>query len=184
MSIIRVNQAWAVPAMMLASALVAALATYMALSTSRDGAMVTESKPMSADKPATMPMQKVPNDMTEYELILSENLPKMMHVVFGHQEALGITAEQRKALDELMADHPAKVMPIFAQSIELEKKLGQQIVQSGVAAEPLMDQLKQLSQWKLEATVIHIGCVQRLRQILSPEQYQQLLALLPAEGKH
>jgi len=184
MKIFPINQAWAVPAMMLVSALVATLVTYMALNTSRDGAMIIESKPMSTDTHATMTMQKAPNDMTEYELILSENLPKMMHVVFGHQEALRITAEQRKALDELMSDHPAKVMPIFAQSVELEKKLGQQIVQSGVAAEPLMDQLKQLSQWKLEATVIHIGCVQRLRQILSPEQYQQLLGLLPAEGKH
>ncbi len=176
MSIIRVNQAWAVPAMMLASALVAALATYMALSTSLDGTGIT--------KTSSMPMQKAPNDMTEYELILSENLPKMMHVVFGHQQALGISANQRKALDELMAEHPAKVMPIFARSVDLEKQLGNQIVQEGEGADALMAKLKQLSDWKLEATVIHIGCVQKLRQILTPEQYQQLLGLLPAEGKH
>lgn len=182
MKIIRDNQAWAVPALMLASALVASLVTYMALKTTLTSQEMTQPAPMSEQMPSSM-TEKV-NDMTEYELILSENLPKMMHVVFANQEKLGISVDQRKALDELMADHPAKVMPIFAQSVDLEKQLGKQIVQDGASAESISAQLKQLSDWKLEATNIHISCVQKLRAILSQEQYQQLLMLLPAAGKH
>lgn len=118
----------------------------------------------------------------QYSLILPYNLPHLMGIVNDKEKGgqLHLGEAQRQALDRLVQDVRA-VLPLkLKEAQQLENAIGRAVLDGQTPGQLTVD-LDRLQQLKRDAAEIHIGCVNRVRQVLSVEQYTQLIKLALAK---
>lgn len=115
--------------------------------------------------------------MNHYALILPQNLPHLMGVISKRGDELGLNEKQQAAFKAVMAEVPAAIGGRFKAAQAEEAAIARAVLHEGATPEALATSLDRLAASKREAAEIHIRCVNRVRQILEPAQYEKLLAL-------
>jgi len=112
--------------------------------------------------------------LQHYSLLLPYNLPHLMQAMKGRSTELGIDDEQKHSLAGLVFEIRAMLQPRFEEAAALEQDIARAAL-DGQTKEQLAGQLDRLQELKRESAEIHIDCVNRVRNALSPEQYAHLL---------
>lgn len=115
--------------------------------------------------------------LPDYALILPANLPHLMQTINREGEALKLSASQKEAFAAILAQVPAAIWPKLTEAQTLEQEIARMVLRQGAPLQTVAARLDQLGKLKREAANIHIGCIERVRGILSAEQYASLLTL-------
>lgn len=114
--------------------------------------------------------------LKEYALIFPANMPHLMETIGAHRNELGLTEAQNAEVDAIFAEVPARIRPLFSKAKTLETTIANDVL-SGALLEDLGPRLDELAAVKREVAEIHIACINRVRSMLSPEQYAKVLDL-------
>ena len=120
--------------------------------------------------------------LNEYALIFPANMPHLMAVIGKHRGELDLTEAQNAEVDAIFAEVPARIKPLFSKAQELETAISDDVM-AGTLLEDLAPRLDELAAAKREAAEVHIACINRVRGMLTPEQYAKVLDLSGHEGK-
>ncbi|MCI2395955.1 hypothetical protein [Aliiroseovarius sediminis] len=120
--------------------------------------------------------------INEYALIFPANMPHLMATIGAHRGELDLTEAQSAEVDAIFAEVPARIKPLFTKAKELETVISNDVM-AGALLEGLGPQLDELAAVKREAAEVHIACINRVRSMLSPEQYAKVLELAGHAGK-
>jgi len=115
--------------------------------------------------------------LPNYALIQGQNLPHLMKPLMRFKEQLQLTNEQQQALKKLRQEMAPQIHQGLQQAKQLEQQLAQEILQDQKTATDLEKGLLKLQQQKWNNTQKLINALAQIRQILTPEQYQELLQL-------
>jgi hypothetical protein len=126
---------------------------------------ITASVPTIAAEPAPI---------ADYSLLLPANLPHLMQTITAHQGDLTLDQAQKEEVDRILAEVPARIRPLFQQAEALEKAIAADVL-AGKAGDDLGSRLDQLQTVKRQAAQLHIACIGRVRSLLTPDQYRQVL---------
>lgn len=104
-------------------------------------------------------------------------LPHPMRVIRKDPERFNITAEQRERLEvELIRVFPPEIHPRMQRAWELQNRVYRGVMMQGKDSAALAAELDELSALKREITKLQIDALQRLRTILSAEQFSAVMA--------
>lgn len=113
--------------------------------------------------------------LPQYSLVSPYHLPHVMRELRHHANDYGLSEAQRQALDRL---HDVEVrptlLPRLREAQRLEREIGRAVLE-GQDKATLAPRLDRLQEVKREAAEMHIDCVQRVRAVLTPEQYARLM---------
>ncbi|HES76594.1 MAG TPA: hypothetical protein ENO09_06260 [bacterium] len=115
------------------------------------------------------------HELENYALIRAENLPHLLHNIMRLKAELNLSAEQNAKLQVLASEVPPMMHPMFTKAELLEKKISRAVVLDGASAEAVAEELDELQKTKRALTGQQIKALNRLRMILTPEQYQHVL---------
>lgn len=128
---------------------------------------------------ASTPAAAAPADeptLQHYRLILPENLPNLMQSMQGRGKDLGIDSRQKASLAALVLEVRDRLQPLLGEARALEKALASEALAGGTPAD-LGERLDRLQQLKRTALEAHVEGLNRLRQTLTPAQYDLLLRI-------
>lgn len=117
--------------------------------------------------------------LLDYSLIPTGNLPLLMWALKNRGEELKLTPEQTRALAAAILETRAVLLPRLEQARALETEIARAAL-DGRGKQELAERLDRLQGVKREATDINIDSIQRLRALLSSEQYARLVAVTQA----
>ncbi len=134
--------------------------------------------------PAAMADEAKPGEppLPAYALILPANLPHLMSVIVKHRQDLGLSDAQQAEVDAIMAEVPARIRPVFKRAREAEIAISNDVM-AGRNLEGIPARIDALQALKREAADIHVACVVRVREMLTPAQYARVLELSGHTGK-
>jgi hypothetical protein len=93
----------------------------------------------------------------------------MMIKQMWNDEDLALTKEQKTKLLEVRKETVSKLQKLKPQVAQLEAKIVQ-AVQDGEEPQNLQTDVKKLAQLKAKATMTHLQCIYKTRQILTKDQ--------------
>lgn len=103
-------------------------------------------------------------------------LPHPMRVIRKDPERFNITAEQRERLEaELIKVFPPEIHPRMQRAWELQNRVHRGVMTQGKDSAALAAELDELSTLKREIAKLQIDALQRLRTILSAEQFSAVM---------
>jgi Spy/CpxP family protein refolding chaperone len=111
-----------------------------------------------------------------YALIQPQHLPSLLRTMQGRSSELALDDAQRKALVELVLAARAQRTPLLEEARKLESEIGTAAL-AGETRAALATRLDRLQQVKREASEIEIDSSNRVRALLTPEQYARLLKI-------
>ncbi len=117
-----------------------------------------------------------------YALIMPANLPHLMSVIVKHRQDIGLSDAQQAEVDAILADVPARIRPVFKRAKEAEIAISSDVM-AGRNLESIPARVDALQALKREAADIHIACVIRVRDMLTPAQYAKVLEMSGHAGK-
>lgn len=119
-----------------------------------------------------MPPAAAPT-LPDYSLISPRHLPHLMNFV----GKLPLDTALKQSLEQY-ADQTVRpnLLPLLREAQQLEQAIGRAVL-AGEGQSAVVGQLDRLLQLKRQAAEIHIRCIAQVRQILTADQYSQLLAL-------
>ncbi|ADC62617.1 periplasmic heavy metal sensor [Allochromatium vinosum] len=104
-------------------------------------------------------------------------LPHPMAAVRKNPERFGITPKQRERFErELGAVFPPEIHPRMQRAWELQNQVRRAVLKQGQDSQTLQAELDELSVLKRELASLRIDAFRRFRDILTEEQFQQVLA--------
>ena len=108
--------------------------------------------------------------------LVANSMPNFMHLYMkdGGMYKVDLSAEQEKAIEEVFASRPAKVMQKAMEIKELETQLALAVVDNGKSAKDMEDVLNSIAQKKKEMTILQIECMSVFKKVLTKEQYKVL----------
>lgn len=112
----------------------------------------------------------------QYSLIHPFHLPHILRFIKENGDDFRIEGSQQQAIDRLTADVRGPTQSRQAEASRLEREIAVAAF-DGVDSRALAERLGRLQQVKREIAEIHVDFVNRLRVILSPEQYALLRKL-------
>lgn len=135
---------------------------------------------------AAAPLAAGPSDdpasVKHYQLFRVSNLPHLMESVQPNAEKLGLDDAQKAEVAAIRAEVPGKIMPLFERAEALELALSADIL-AGKTGDDLAARMDELQAVKRAAADVHVACIARVRALLRPGQYAQLLELAGHPGK-
>lgn len=112
----------------------------------------------------------------QYSLIHPFHLPHVLRFIKDDSEAFRIDGGQQQAIDRLIAEVRGPTQTRQAEAGRLEREIAAAAF-DGQDSRALAERLGRLQQVKREIAEIHVDFVNRLRGILSPDQYALLREL-------
>ena len=112
-------------------------------------------------------------------LLIPKNLPFLVGLSLYHPASSALELSQ-KQIDALL-DVKRTVMPNMAKIAKKTKKLELEIVEgialkhNSVKAEEFYDKVDKIAQLRVALTKAHLKCIEKVKAILTPEQYEELL---------
>ena len=114
----------------------------------------------------------------KYSLLRNKNLPHLMPIILNHTETLKITENQKSEFQKIVSDVMEPFYSKAGETMKLEKEIAENVLKHGASKDDLAIKLRRLSALKQEVTEVHIGALNRIRKVLSDEQYKMLLAMV------
>lgn len=121
-----------------------------------------------AEKKQSLKVCKNSYSLISYEL-RPRSVPKFVKALEGD---LAMNDEQKKALKKITQYVPKNVLPMRQKIKSFEQTLISGFVEEGKTPAELSEQLDKLIQMKRELAIEEIKVFNRLKKILTPEQYQ------------
>jgi len=113
--------------------------------------------------------------LPEYSLLSPYHLPHVMRELRHHADDFGLNEEQRRTLARLHDEEARPALqPRLREAQRLEREIARAVME-GQEKASYAAKLDRLQQVKREAADLHIDCVQRVRGVLTPEQYARLM---------
>ena len=108
--------------------------------------------------------------------LVSNSMPNFMHIYMkgGGMHKLNLTSKQEKAIEDVFATRPPKVMKAAMEIKHLETKLALEVVDGGKSAQDVKNLLDAIAQKRKEMAILQIGCMQVFQKTLTKEQYNIL----------
>jgi len=107
------------------------------------------------------------------------SLPYPMMVVMKNKDKLNLIDSQLRQIEtDVMGVFPKKIHAQMNQVKNLERKLQATILKDQQSLKQLEEQLKHLTELKLQLTRTHISALNKLGSILNAKQWQQLQKIL------
>lgn len=123
-------------------------------------------------------------ETVDYALILPANLPHLLRLAADQADALGLDSTRREEVRRLMAQAPAQVFERLSRAERLEKEIAREVLLGSLSEADLQARLDALVHFKRSATEAQIRTIGRLRALMPPERFGQLLnAAASGEGK-
>lgn len=113
----------------------------------------------------------------DYSIVLIRNFPHLMPVIFANSETLKITEAQEESLKEIIADVKTPFYAKAEEAMRLEKELSDEILKKGKTEDEVKEKLDALIKTKTEVAVIYFGAMNRIKKILTEEQYDKVLKI-------
>lgn len=117
-------------------------------------------------------------NLAEYSLFLLRNCPHLMPTIFANSSNLRLTKEQQDALLEIVSEVKTPFFERAEMAMKLEKEIAEEIFLNGKSMEKIIDKIESLILLKKEISSIHFGVINRIRKILTDEQYENVLRLV------
>lgn len=111
-----------------------------------------------------------------YALIQPQHLPSLLRTMQGRSSELALSEAQKKELLELVLSSRAARTPLLEEARKLESEIGNAAL-AGETRAALASRLDRLQQVKREASEIEIDSSNRVRALLTAEQYASLLKI-------
>ncbi|MBN2885224.1 MAG: hypothetical protein JXM75_00755, partial [Chromatiaceae bacterium] len=106
-------------------------------------------------------------------------LPHPIPVIRKDPERFNITPEQRERLEaELIKVFPPEIHPRMQRAWELQNRVRRGVMKQSKDSAALAAELDELSTLKREIATLQIDALQRLRTILSEEQFSAVMAAM------
>lgn len=114
--------------------------------------------------------------LTGYALVQPQHLPSLLRTMQGRSSELALSEAQKKELLELVLSSRAARTPLLEEARKLESEIGAAAL-AGETRAALASRLDRLQQVKREASEIEIDSSNRVRALLTAEQYASLLKI-------
>lgn len=114
----------------------------------------------------------------DYSLILIRNLPHPMPYILSNYERLGITDEQKKEFEKILAEVPPLYYAKANRAMALEKEISEKVLKEGKTFNELQSSIETLMKSKRDVTEIHINVISKIKKILNNEQYEAVLTAI------
>lgn len=111
----------------------------------------------------------------DYSIVLIRNFPHLMPVIFNNSEKLKLTEAQEEALKEIIADVKGPFYARAAEAMRLEKELSEDILKKGRTKDEVKEKIEALIKTKTEVASIYFDAMNRIKGILTDEQYRKVL---------
>ncbi|MBN2896814.1 MAG: hypothetical protein JXK05_13080 [Campylobacterales bacterium] len=112
-------------------------------------------------------------------------LPHPLKALKMHEEKLGLSAQQNERLQKEVIDvFPNKIHTLFDQADEIEKRIKKAVVKEGKTQKEVAVDLDALTKVKRELTEVHIDALNKTREVLGVEKYEEVLELLRQMKEH
>jgi len=111
----------------------------------------------------------------DYALVLPEHLPHLMESIGRLDATLGLNEEQKKELQSIRQSIPGQMHEGFTKARQLETEIGQAVLEQGASAKDVSARLDELQRIKRNTTDLQISVLNRVKALLSAEQYQRVL---------
>jgi len=110
--------------------------------------------------------------------LIHRGLPHLSKLLMQRWDdpALGLTAEQKAKLLPIRKETMAGVRKYKPQVMQLEQSIRQAAL-AGTDPKELETKVAELSRLKKELTMVHLNCIYRTKQVLSPVQWKALLPM-------
>lgn len=112
----------------------------------------------------------------QYSLIHPYHLPHLMGFIKDNRGAFDLNEAQQQSLERFLSEARSETQPRQEAARKLEKEIAAAAF-GGRTRQQLAEQLGHLQQVKREIAEIHIEFVNRVRGVLSAEQYALLVKL-------
>ncbi|WP_457606047.1 hypothetical protein [Nitratifractor sp.] len=111
--------------------------------------------------------------------LVSQNLPFLVGVALFHpdSDSLKLDKQQLDAIVQLKNSTVPAAAKAAKKIKAMETELADAILQGKKSPEELDPQVEEIAKARAALTRAHLRCIARMRQILSPEQFAQLLRL-------
>lgn len=113
---------------------------------------------------------------TQYSLIHPFHLPHVLRFITDNEDAFRIDAEQQQAIGRLVAEVSGPTRARQAEAGELEREIAAAAF-AGRDSRAQAERFDRLQRVKREIAEMHVDFVDRLRGILTPEQFALLRKL-------
>jgi Spy/CpxP family protein refolding chaperone len=103
--------------------------------------------------------------------LIRGGLPHYSRVIkrMWNDSKLALTDDQKKKLEEIRKETMKSLMDLKPQIMKLRKEIVK-ASRAGKSAESQAGNVKKLASLKMEATMIHLKCIEKTRGVLKPEQ--------------
>ncbi|MCF6254213.1 MAG: hypothetical protein L3J38_05635 [Thiomicrorhabdus sp.] len=116
------------------------------------------------------------NKVNPPPFLITQNLPHLVKELKKHWDnpLLGLSQQQKSELLVIRKETIQAVNTLSAKIAPLEKQVSEGIF-SHKTPEMLQSLVKQISELKMKATMVHLNCIFKTKQALSAQQFQFLL---------
>lgn len=116
--------------------------------------------------------------MGNYALIMSTSLPHLMKPVMKHKTELALTQQQLAQLKQLREEVAPQIHKGLTKAKKIEMAIGEAVIKQKRTLSDMEPQLLELQTQKKMNTDKLINAITKIQEILTTEQYQQLLQLM------
>ncbi len=112
--------------------------------------------------------------------LIRQGLPHLSKILMQRWDdpSLGLTNDQKAKLVAIRKETMAGVRTYKPQVMQLERTIRRAIL-SGGSADALAPNVSKLADLKKDLTMIHLRCIEKTRQVLTPEQFAMIM---PGKG--
>jgi Spy/CpxP family protein refolding chaperone len=114
-------------------------------------------------------------EMRKYGIL---ELPHPLKLALEKAEELKLDAKQQGALSAIIGENPVKIMPLFESANKLEKKIKHSFMHDGKSKAELETDVKELTKIKAQITDYQMNVIDKMKAILSKEQWNQLISIM------
>ncbi|MDX9707514.1 MAG: DUF4019 domain-containing protein [Azospira sp.] len=132
--------------------------------------------PRHATQPARGEQAASEAALAGYALVQPQHLPSLLRAMQGRSSELKLDEAQTQGLLKLVLTARAARTPLLEEARRLEREIGAAAL-AGETRSALATRLDRLQQVKREAAEIEIDSANRIRALLDPGQYAQLLQI-------
>ena len=126
---------------------------------------------MACDTPSSKMMQKKNSPLLMH-------LPILMKVIKQHWDdpKMALTPEQKAKIDAGIKERKPKLKKITQEVVMLQKEIRRAVRNEGMTP-ALKEKVAKLAKLKEEGTLIKLSCIDEVKHILTPEQFNYLFEL-------
>ena len=116
-------------------------------------------------------------------ILAPKNLPCVTHMFKDNEEKMKFTKKQNEWFEKLQASADAKTMKLKAEEIKaLEFSLREKVYSGKIKVADITPQLRKIADLRFEHTCKFIEIQSRVLNILTPEQYSELMRIKTEKG--